>query len=130
MRVREAAIRKRTAKAVCGFALCGALATPAVIEAASVVAESGQTQVDAEQNGEEAEEAEEGALAPVPLVTVPPGLPPARDRPELVTPSVRTSTPFGAGPHQTRVPGGDRVDAWVGAEMPPARDTSALRWDN
>ncbi|WP_199873746.1 hypothetical protein [Streptomyces sp. Root369] len=43
----EAAIRKRTAIAVCGFALCGALAAPAAIEAASVVSDSGQTHVDA-----------------------------------------------------------------------------------
>ncbi|MFE6522284.1 hypothetical protein [Streptomyces sp. NPDC057794] len=45
----EAAIRKRTALAVCGFALCGALAAPAAIEAVSVVTDSGQTQVDAEK---------------------------------------------------------------------------------
>ncbi|WP_143589991.1 hypothetical protein [Streptomyces africanus] len=43
----EVAIRKRTAIAVCGFALCGALAAPAAIEAASTVSDSGQTQVDA-----------------------------------------------------------------------------------
>ncbi|WP_405557731.1 hypothetical protein OHV08_28145 [Streptomyces canus] len=43
----EAAIRKRTALAVCGFAFCGVLAAPAAIEAASVVSDSGQTHVDA-----------------------------------------------------------------------------------
>lgn len=44
----QAVIRKRAATAACAFALCGALATPAAIEAASAITESGQTQVDAE----------------------------------------------------------------------------------
>lgn len=46
----EAAIRKRTALAVCGFALCGALAAPAAVEAASAIFDdTEQTQVDAER---------------------------------------------------------------------------------
>ncbi|MGV9889655.1 hypothetical protein [Streptomyces sp. NPDC003395] len=43
----EAAIRKRTAIAACGIALCGALAVPAALEVASAVTDSGQVQVDA-----------------------------------------------------------------------------------
>jgi hypothetical protein len=45
----EAAIRKRTALAVCGFALCGALAAPAAVDAASALMDTEQTQVDAER---------------------------------------------------------------------------------
>lgn len=43
----QAAIRRRAATLACAFALCGALAAPAAIEAASAIADSGQTQVDA-----------------------------------------------------------------------------------
>ncbi|GAA3391501.1 hypothetical protein [Streptomyces roseoviridis] len=43
----QAVIRRRTAVAVCGFALCGALAAPAAIEAASAVIDSGQSQTEA-----------------------------------------------------------------------------------
>ncbi|MFF5973979.1 hypothetical protein ACFY7C_20865 [Streptomyces sp. NPDC012769] len=52
----EATLRKRTALAACGFALCGALAAPAVMEAASVVADSGQTQVEAEKKAKKGKE--------------------------------------------------------------------------
>ncbi|WP_157880736.1 hypothetical protein [Streptomyces sp. Root1310] len=47
----QAVIRRRAALAACGFALCGALAAPAVIEAASAIFDTGQsqTQVDAER---------------------------------------------------------------------------------
>jgi hypothetical protein len=45
----EAAIRKRTAIAVCGFALCGGLAAPATIEAVSALTDTEQTQVDADR---------------------------------------------------------------------------------
>ena len=42
----QVALRKRTAIAVCGFALCGALAAPAAIEVVSVITDTQQTQVD------------------------------------------------------------------------------------
>jgi outer membrane lipopolysaccharide assembly protein LptE/RlpB len=45
----QVAIRKRTALAACGFALCGALAAPAAMEVAATVADSGQVQTEAER---------------------------------------------------------------------------------
>ncbi|WP_225801926.1 hypothetical protein [Streptomyces sp. NK15101] len=43
----QVALRKRTALAVSGFALCGALAAPAVMDVVSMVTDTQQTQVDA-----------------------------------------------------------------------------------
>ncbi|MEU6620186.1 hypothetical protein ABZ926_05295 [Streptomyces litmocidini] len=43
----QAALRKRAALSVCGFALCGALAAPAAMEVVSVVTDTQQTHVDA-----------------------------------------------------------------------------------
>ncbi|QIJ65286.1 hypothetical protein [Streptomyces sp. JB150] len=56
----EAALRRRTALAACGFALCGALAAPAAMEAASIVTDSGQTQVEA---GDKAKKGKKGKKA-------------------------------------------------------------------
>lgn len=43
----ETALRKRTAMAACGIALCGALAVPAAMEVSPPTTHSGHVQVDA-----------------------------------------------------------------------------------